>query len=293
MQKSKGVLMIKVAHSPDADDLFMYYAIVFGWVDSTKLRFSNTAKDIQTLNLATLSGEYDISAISFALYPLITQEYALLRTGVSFGNGYGPKLIRKKDRILKKHFKVALSGEHTSNALLFSLAYPEAKIVYKNFLEIESSVLSGEVDAGVLIHESILNFDESLVVEAELWDIWQELSGGGLPLPLGGMALRRSLPLTTAMECEKILTKAVRLAVENKAILSKMLLERGIIRVNAKELEVYLNLYANADSISMGEKEILAVDKLFELGYKARFYKECIKAEDYFIPTEYESLRFS
>ncbi|WP_334085851.1 menaquinone biosynthesis family protein [Helicobacter typhlonius] len=284
--------MISVAHSPDADDLFMYYAIVFGWVDSKKLCFNNTAKDIQTLNLATLKGEYDISAISFALYPLVAQNYALLRTGVSFGNGYGPKLIRKKDKILKKHFKVALSGEHTTNAMIFRIAYPDARIVYKNFLDIESAVLSGEVDAGVLIHESILNFNENLCVESELWDIWQNLSGGELPLPLGGMALRRSLPLTTAIECESMLTKAVQLGVQNKAILSQMLLERGIIRVNAKELDIYLSLYANADSISMSEIEIEAVDRLFELGFKAGFYPQILKARDYFIPSEYNDLRF-
>ncbi|CUU40531.1 MULTISPECIES: menaquinone biosynthesis family protein [Helicobacter] len=284
--------MISVAHSPDADDLFMYYAIVFGWVDSKKLCFNNTAKDIQTLNLATLKGEYDISAISFALYPLVAQNYALLRTGVSFGNGYGPKLIRKKDKILKKHFKVALSGEHTTNAMIFRIAYPDARIVYKNFLDIESAVLSGEVDAGVLIHESILNFNENLCVESELWDIWQNLSGGELPLPLGGMALRRSLPLTTAIECESMLTKAVQLGVQNKAILSQMLLERGIIRVNAKELDTYLSLYANADSISMSEIEIEAVDRLFELGFKAGFYPQILKARDYFIPSEYNDLRF-
>lgn len=270
----------------------MYYAIVFGWVDSKKLCFNNTAKDIQTLNLATLKGEYDISAISFALYPLVAQNYALLRTGVSFGNGYGPKLIRKKDKILKKHFKVALSGEHTTNAMIFRIAYPDARIVYKNFLDIESAVLSGEVDAGVLIHESILNFNENLCVESELWDIWQNLSGGELPLPLGGMALRRSLPLTTAIECESMLTKAVQLGVQNKAILSQMLLERGIIRVNAKELDTYLSLYANADSISMSEIEIEAVDRLFELGFKAGFYPQILKARDYFIPSEYNDLRF-
>ncbi|WP_300742586.1 MqnA/MqnD/SBP family protein [uncultured Helicobacter sp.] len=284
--------MIKLAHSPDADDLFMYYAIVFGWVDSTKLQFSNTAKDIQTLNFATLQGEYDISAISFALYPLIVQDYALLRTGVSFGNGYGPKLIRRKDKMLKKHFKVALSGEHTTNAMIFRLAYPHAKIIYKNFLDIESAVLSDEVDAGVLIHESILNFNENLCVEAEIWDIWQDLSGGDLPLPLGGMALRRSLPLTTAIECENILTKAVQIAVQNKRILSHMLLERGVVRVNAQELDRYLNLYANADSISMGELELKAVNRLFELGFEAGFYPQCIRAEDCLIPTEYTQLRF-
>ena len=284
--------MIKLAHSPDADDLFMYYAIVFGWVDSTKLQFSNTAKDIQTLNFGSLQGEYDISAISFALYPLIVQDYALLRTGVSFGNGYGPKLIRRKDKMLKKHFKVALSGEHTTNAMIFRLAYPHAKIIYKNFLDIESAVLSDEVDAGVLIHESILNFNENLCVEAEIWDIWQDLSGWDLPLPLGGMALRRSLPLTTAIECENILTKAVQIAVQNKRLLSHMLLERGVVRVNAQELDRYLNLYANADSISMGELELKAVNRLFELGFEAGFYPQCIRAEDCLIPTEYTQLRF-
>lgn len=285
--------MISVAHSPDADDLFMYYAIVFGWVDSQNLTFKNEARDIQSLNQDTLKGIHDISAISFALYPLIAQNYALLRTGVSFGNGYGPKLIKQKSKILKKHFKVALSGEHTTNAMLFRIAYPQAQIIYKNFLEIESSVLNGEADAGVLIHESILEFSEKLEVERELWDIWQELSGGGLPLPLGGMALRRSLPLTTAIECENTLTKAVRVAVQNKKILSDMLLERGIIRVNATQLERYLCLYANEDSISMSEREIMAVDKLFELGYQAGFYPQAIKAHDYFIPTEYTALRKS
>ena len=107
------------------------------------------------------------------------------------------------------------------------------------------------------------------------------------------MALRRSLPLTTAIECEKILTKAVDVAVNNKKILSEMLLERGIIRVNAKELDIYLNLYANKDSISVNESEIKAIDKLFELGYNAGFYPQMLKTQDYFIPTEYEQLRFS
>ena len=115
---------------------------------------------------------------------------------------------------------MALSGEHTSNVMIFRIAYPHARIIYKNFLDIEQSVLNDEVDAGVLIHESILNFDKSLEVEAELWDIWQELSADNLPLPLGGMALRRSLPHTTAIECEKILTKAVDVDVNNKKILS-------------------------------------------------------------------------
>ncbi|WP_394908561.1 menaquinone biosynthesis family protein [uncultured Helicobacter sp.] len=284
---------ISVAHSPDADDLFMYYALNFGWVDSTQVSFSACAKDIQTLNDATLRGEYDISAISFALYPLVCDDYALLRTGVSFGNGYGPKLIKKRTTTLKKDFKVALSGAHTTNALLFKLAYPHARIVYKNFLEIESSVLSGEVHAGVLIHESILEYDESLVVEAELWDIWCDLNKRDLPLPLGGMALRRSLPLTIALECESMLTKAVEVAVHNKALLSRMLLERNLIRVDSIKLETYLNLYANADSITLSAVQLEALDVLFHLGFSAGLYPQPITAQQYMLPREYLTQRYS
>lgn len=283
---------ISLAHSPDADDLFMYMAVKFGWVGN-EFDFESCALDIQTLNEKALANEFAVSAISFALYPLIADEYALLRTAVSFGEGYGPKLVRLKNKPLKRNFKVALSGAHTSNALLFRIAYPQARVVYKNFLDIENAVLCGEVDAGVLIHESILEFDEKLCVEAELWDIWRELAKDDLPLPLGGMALRRSMPLTTAIKVEKILTKAVQIADSNKAILSKMLMERGLIRVDEAKLDKYLSLYANKNSVSMSEIQLKAVDRLFELGFKHKFYDKLIKAGDYLIPSEYENLRFS
>ena len=283
---------ISLAHSPDADDLFMYMAVKFGWVGN-EFDFESCALDIQTLNEKALANEFAVSAISFALYPLIADEYALLRTAVSFGEGYGPKLVRLKNKPLKRNFKVALSGAHTSNALLFRIAYPQARVVYKNFLDIENAVLCSEVDAGVLIHESILEFDEKLCVEAELWDIWRELAKDDLPLPLGGMALRRSMPITTAIKVEQILTKAVQIADSNKAILSKMLMERDLIRVDEAKLDKYLSLYANKNSVLMGEIQLKAVNRLFELGFKHKFYDKLIKADDYLIPSEYENLRFS
>lgn len=283
---------ISVAHSPDADDIFMYMAIKFGWVGNA-YEYENTALDIQTLNELALQNIYDVSAISFALYPLIASEYALLKTAVSFGEGYGPKLIKKKDKKLKPNFKVALSGAHTTNALIFRIKYPQARIIYKNFLEIEKAVLEDEVDAGVLIHESILEFDSSLCVEAELWDIWQELAKDDLPLPLGGMALRRSLPLNDAIAVEKDLIKAVEVADNNRKILASMLLERNLIRVDAQKLDVYLNLYANKNSINMNDKQYNAIDKLFELGFNHGFYEKLIKSKDYLIPSEYEEFRNS
>lgn len=282
---------ISVGHSPDADDIFMYYAIKFGWVTPDDAKFDNIALDIETLNQATLKGVYDICAISFALYPFVKDDYALLKTAVSFGEGYGPKLIKKKGIVLKKNFKVALSGEFTTNALLFKIAYPNARITYMNFLDIEKAVLDGTVDAGVLIHESILTYDNELEVEREMWDVWLELSGGGLPLPLGGMCLRRSIPLHNAINYENTLIKAVEVANKNRKVLAPMLLEKGLIRVDAPTLDKYLDLYANDNSVKMSEIQYKALDKLFELGYKNGFYQNLIKAEDFLIPSEYEELR--
>ncbi len=293
MQRMK-LKNIRVAHSPDADDIFMYSAINLGWVGSEILQFSSKADDIETLNQAALRGEFDATAISFALYPFIVKDYALLRTAVSFGNGYGPKLIKKKHTTLKPNFKVALSGQYTTNALLFKIAYPKARIVYKNFLDIENAVLSGEVDAGVLIHESILSFSDELCVEREIWDIWSELRGDdSLPLPLGGMALRRSLPLSDAIECESVLTKAVQIAHDNKKILSSMLLERKLVRVDDTSLQKYLGLYANTESISMSDLQLRAVDRLFEIGYENGVYSNLIKSQPNLIPTEYLNSRNS
>ena len=282
---------ISVGHSPDADDIFMYYAIKFGWVSLPKVKFENIALDIETLNQATLKGIYDICAISFALYPFVKDDFALLKTAVSFGEGYGPKLIKKKGTKLKKNFKVALSGEFTTNALLFKIAYPNARITYLNFLEIEEAVLNGTVDAGVLIHESILTYNQELEVEREMWDIWVKLSGGDLPLPLGGMCLRRSLPLSDAINYENTLIKAVEVANKNRRVLAPMLLEKGLIRVDAQTLDKYLDLYANDNSVNMSEVQYKALDKLYELGYKNGFYENLIKSQDFLIPSEYEELR--
>jgi 1,4-dihydroxy-6-naphthoate synthase len=293
MKKNKGIKLknISVAHSPDADDIFMYYAIKFGWVTPKDAVFSNIAADIETLNQATLKGEYDICAISFALYPFIKDDYTLLKTAVSFGEGYGPKLIKKLGTKLKRNFKVALSGEFTTNALLFKIAYPNARITYMNFLDIEQAVLDGVVDAGVLIHESILTYNKELEVEREMWDIWVELSGGALPLPLGGMCLRRSIPLHSAIDYENTLIKAVDVANKNRKVLAPMLLEKGLIRVDAATLDKYLDLYANDNSVLMSDLQYQALDKLYELGYRNGFYENLIRAKDFLIPTEYEELR--
>ena len=284
---------ILLAHSPDADDIFMYYAIKFGWVETKDYEFDNIGLDIETLNKEAIKGTYDVSAISFGMYPLIKDEYAMLRTAVSFGDGYGPKLIRRKEKTLKRNFKVALSGEYTTNAMLFKLYYPDARPVYMDFLEIELAVVNGTVDAGVLIHESILDFDESLEVEKELWDIWVELAGEGLPLPLGGMAIRRSVPLNRAIDIENILIDGVKVANDKKEELCKKLEDENLVRISDEMLTKYLDMYASDESVELSELQLKALDKLYTLGFEKGIFTEPLKTEDYLIPKEYEALRNS
>ncbi|MEA1953566.1 MAG: MqnA/MqnD/SBP family protein [Campylobacterota bacterium] len=282
---------IQLAHSPDADDIFMYFAIKFGWVDMKDYEFTNIGLDIETLNVEAMKGTYDVSAISFGMYPLIKEEYAMLRTAVSFGEGYGPKLIRRKEKKLKRNFKVALSGKYTTNAMLFRIYYPDARPVYMDFLEIEEAVVSGQVDAGVLIHESILDFDESLEVEKEVWDIWVELAGEGLPLPLGGMAIRRSLPLNRAIDVENILIDAVKIANDRKEELCTKLETDNLVRISDKMLKKYLDMYASDESVELSALQLKALDRLYEIGFKHGLWDSPIKTEDYLIPREYEGLR--
>jgi 1,4-dihydroxy-6-naphthoate synthase len=160
-----------------------------------------------------------------------------------------------------------------------------------DFLQIEEAVVRGEVDAGVLIHESILDFDESLVVEKEIWDIWRELAGEGLPLPLGGMAIRRSLPLNRALDIERILIRGVEVANERKEELCARLEKEQLVRISDTMLEKYLDMYASDDSIELSALQLEALDRLYRLAYE-RGEIECpISTADYLLPREYDALR--
>jgi 1,4-dihydroxy-6-naphthoate synthase len=269
----------------------MYYAIALGWIDTREYSFENIALDIETLNVEALRGTYDVSAVSFGVYPLIMDDYALLRTAVSFGEGYGPKLVKKRGKRLKRNFRVALSGKYTTNAMLFKIRYPEARVVYMNFLDIEKAVVDGEVDAGVLIHESILDYDESLETEAEIWDIWRDLAGDELPLPLGGMAIRRTIPLTRAIEIEDILIEGVRVANERKEELCRRLENDELVRISDELLQKYLRMYASEESVELSPIQIKALDRLFAIGYEEGAWSCPPVTEDMLIPREYMRYR--
>ena len=144
-----------------------------------------------------------------------------------------------------------------------------------------------------MIHESILDFDASLEVEKEVWDIWEELAGEGLPLPLGGMAIRRSLPLNRAIEIENILIDGVKVANARKEELCAKLEQDALVRISDKLLEKYLDMYASDESIELSQLQMKALDKLYEIGYKYGLWESPLKTEDYLIPREYETLRNS
>jgi len=175
--------------------------------------------------------------------------------------------------------------------MLFRLYYPDARPVYMDFLEIEEAVVNGDVDAGVLIHESILDFDESLEVEKEIWDIWTELAGKGLPLPLGGMAIRRSLPLNRAIEIENILIEGVKVANAKKEELCAKLEADNLVRISDTMLTKYLDMYASDESVELSALQLKALDRLYEIGFEKGLWEAPITTEDYLMPREYDTLR--
>ncbi len=143
----------------------------------------------------------------------------------------------------------------------------------------------------MLIHESILDFDDSLEVEKEIWDIWVELAGDGLPLPLGGMAIRRSLPLNRAIEIEQILIDGVKVANSRKEELCAKLESDSLVRISDKMLAKYLDMYASDESIELSPLQLKALDRLYRIGFKHNLWECPIKTEDYLIPREYKVLR--
>ena len=193
-RSSPQVREITVAHSPDSDDAFMFYALATKKVRVPGLRFSHVLCDIETLNQKALQGVYDVTAISFHAYPYIQSHYALLPSGGSVGEGYGPMIVAPRaysiDEIKRK--RIAVPGRMTTAYLVLQLFAPGIATEVVPFDRIIPEVLEGKHDAGLIIHEGQLTYDKSglhRIVDLGRW--WQKVTG--LPLPLGGNAIRRSL----------------------------------------------------------------------------------------------------
>src|SRR5215210_7153089 len=193
-QESSGLRTITVAHSPDSDDAFMFYGLATNKLETDGLKFEHTLKDIQSLNVDARNGVYDVTAISFHAYAYVADKYALLPHGASIGDKYGPIVVAKEPRSPDEigGMKIAVPGELTSAYLALRLFNKDFEHVVVPFDEIIDAVQKGDADAGLLIHEGQLFYKQmGLDKVLDLGEWWHKETG--LPLPMGGNAIRRNL----------------------------------------------------------------------------------------------------
>src|SRR5690348_11126935 len=212
-----GLQEINVAHSPDSDDAFMFYGLATNKVRVPGLKFTHTLCDIETLNRKAMEGVYHLTAISFHAYPYVQDKYGLLGSGGSVGEGYGPMIISPKPLSILdvKNTRIAIPGTMTTAYLALKLFAPDVETEVVPFDQIIPQVLAGKYEAGLIIHEGQLTFDKSglhRIVDMGRW--WQSLTG--LPLPLGGNAIRRSLGAHLMSTVSNTLRHSIQYALEHR-----------------------------------------------------------------------------
>jgi 1,4-dihydroxy-6-naphthoate synthase len=217
MQTKPAAKKITVAHSPDSDDAFMFYGLATNKLDTGALTFTHVLKDIQTLNEEAMRGTYDVTAISFHAYAYIAEKYVLLPHGASIGENYGPVLVSREPTKPEEisSLKVAVPGTLTSAFLALRIFNPEFEYEVVPFDEIIEAVQQGSCDAGLLIHEGQL-FYESIGLHKvlDLGEWWHQRTG--LPLPMGGNAIRRDLGPELMREVSKALRESIRYALDHR-----------------------------------------------------------------------------
>jgi len=252
--------LIRVAHSPDSDDAFMFFALAHDLIDTGSYRFEHVLADIETLNQRAFEGRYEVTAVSIHAYAHLDHRYALLASGASMGDGYGPILVArdKMDPEAIGKSVVAVPGRLTSAALVLQMWQPGISTVEMDFKAIGPAVISGEVDAGVIIHEGQLTWAEEglhCVVDFGRW--WADESGG-LPLPLGGNTVRRDLGEKTIAEVSALLKASIEYSLAHREQALEYALEfgRGISREKADR---FVGMYVNELTVDYGEKGRRAV----------------------------------
>ncbi len=259
---------IKVAHSPDSDDAFMFYGLATNKVRVPGLKFTHTLCDIETLNRKAMEGYYDVTAISFHAYPYIQDKYLLMPHGGSVGEGYGPMIVSPKrlsvDEV--KHVRIAVPGTLTTAYLVLKLFAPEVETEVVAFDQIIPEVLAGKFDAGLIIHEGQLTYANSglnRIVDMGKW--WSELTG--LPLPLGGNAIKRDL----GPELSALVSKAVRDSIQHALDHREQALEYAMQFARDLDTEMadkFVGMYVNERTLDYGDDGRAAVAKLLEMGYE-------------------------
>ena len=254
---------ITIAHSPDTDDVFMFWAIATARLDTGDRSYKLLAEDIEVLNREALKGSYDITAISFGAYPELSERYAVLGSGASIGDGYGPILVARDAATLESFSgkKIAIPGRMTTAFLTLRLALPAFEAVEMPFKDVGPAVVSGDVDAGLLIHEGQLTWQElglkKIVDLGEWWHLRHQL-----PLPLGGNAIRRDLGEALMASCAQDCRNSIRLALEHRAEALFWTQER-CPGLDYDEGLKYLDMYVNEETISMSDRTRQALQLIF------------------------------
>jgi 1,4-dihydroxy-6-naphthoate synthase len=261
---------IRVAHSPDSDDAFMFYALAERLIDTGELEFEHVLRDIETLNQAAFEGRYEVTAVSIHAYAYLDERYALLSSGASMGEGYGPLLVSRRplDAEALAGVEVAVPGALTSAALALRLWNPALRTVVRPFDEIVPSVVAGELAAGVVIHEGQLTWREEglhALVDLGVW--WGEQTGG-LPLPLGGNVVRRDLGEEMVQRIARLLRQAIEYALANReaALDHSLRYARGLDRATADR---FVGMYVNQRTVDYGERGRQAVRLFLERAHQA------------------------
>jgi 1,4-dihydroxy-6-naphthoate synthase len=266
---SSSVREISVAHSPDSDDAFMFYGLATNKVRVPGLRFTHTLCDIETLNQKAKDGVYDVTAISFHAYPYIQDKYALLASGGSVGDGYGPMIVAPRALSVEaiKNKKIAVPGKLTTAYLVLNLFAPGIDTEVVPFDQIIPQVLEGKHEAGLIIHEGQLSYVKSglsRIVDLGAW--WYKKTG--LPLPLGGNAIRRSLGRQLMSEVGHALKESIQYALDHReeALAYAMQFARDL---DSQLADKFVGMYVNERTIDYGADGRDAVRRLLAMGHEA------------------------
>jgi 5,8-dihydroxy-2-naphthoate synthase len=270
---------LRLAHSPDSDDAFMFYALATRKIPTGNLVFTHALEDIETLNRKASTETYDITAVSFHAYAYLADRYILMNSGASFGDGYGPIIVTRAASQGEglKGKRIAVPGTQTTAYLALRLYEPDFQTVEVRFDEVLDKVAKGEADAGVVIHEGQLtygSFGLAKVVDLGAW--WQ--SETGLPLPLGGNVIRRSLDPGTVRQADTILRASIEYALEHReeALAYAMPFARGL---ELSAAEHFVSMYVNDWTLDYGERGRRAVQTLLDRGYQAGVIPQAVTAE--------------
>src|SRR5260370_604932 len=265
--------LIRVGHSPDPDDAFMFYALAHDKIDTGNLQFRHELQDIEPLNRRALNGELEVTAVSIHAYAHLLDKYALLPSGCSMGDRYGPMVVSRRPLTVEdlKSVRIAVPGTLTTAFLTLRLLLPQG-FAYEvvPFDEIIAAVAGGraaQFDAGLIIHEGQLTFQNQglhLVVDLGVW--WQERTG--LPLPLGGNVVRRDLGAATMRHISRLLKESIRYSLEHRDDALGYAL--GYARDMTREVaDRFVGMYVNDWTLDYGPRGREAVKRLLDEGHRA------------------------